>query len=123
MNMTKAEIKEEAMKREQSADFSVLFSVFEKMSEFNGVSSAYGMGFCHGAMWARREGWISVKDRLPEVFDGDLFRSSEKQMKTVLTTNGHGSIVPNVWNGYQWEYYGDVAFWMPMPALPRLVEK
>lgn len=63
--MTKAEIKEEAMKREQSADFSLLFSAFEKMSEFNGVSSAYGMGFCHGAMWARREGWKSVEAELP----------------------------------------------------------
>lgn len=116
MTMTNKEIKEEALRLGKTTGI----PESGKMRDFDGVNSAYGLGFCDGALWARRQGWISVKDRLPRVLDGDLFRSSDKQTRLVLTTNGHGSIVPNRWNGHEWEYYGDVAFWMPLPELPKV---
>ena len=64
--MTKEEIRQEALKAEKEGPFPRCAG--DKKNSFHGVTSAYGLGFVDGAMWACDKigsHWISVKDDRP----------------------------------------------------------
>ena len=62
--------------------------------------------------------WISVKDRLPKVFEPVIVYRKSKQAKEQSIVEA-GMLDINGW----WKVYGtrtkSVTHWMPMPAPPR----
>ena len=66
--------------------------------------------------------WISAKDRLPSV-QKNLFGDAIHPSVLVLTASHAGGVSVNRWNGREWLYTGDVDYWMPIPAIPKEVNK
>ena len=66
--------------------------------------------------------WVSVKDRLPSV-EKNLFGDVTHPSVLCLTASHAGGVSVNRWNGREWLYTDDVDYWMPIPAIPKEVNK
>lgn len=67
---------------------------------------------------AKPSPWVSTAERMPSVGETGLSGWGGRFLGLVLTASSKGKVLTNRWNGSEWQYGGDVDWWMPIPPLP-----
>lgn len=75
-------------------------------------------------------GWISVKERLPEEYEEETglmsfrhYKTSDLVIVAVVNSDGERFVSDDIringeWNNYKFPMF-DVTHWMPLPELPK----
>lgn len=125
--MTKEEIRQEALKAEKE-EFPRCAG--DKENSFNGVNSAYGLGFVDGALWADnnpKSYWISVDDDLPYNNQNDIHFGFTNYVLAIDEDKNIFIAFMRKDKNDKWVWSSDddydlsyriITHWMPIPKLP-----